>query len=247
MLQDNTITALYCRLSRDDELVGDSNSITNQKAILKKYADDNGFKNTEFYVDDGYSGTNFNRPGFISMLDDIKSGKVSTVITKDLSRLGRNHIRTGEYIEIIFPDYNVRYIAINDNVDTNKEDMNLKGAISDVYMKGLPEGEEDTDVGYTLHKRDTEIRSLGIIREKYYPYDKAWAFDDRLGLETRVNFSMRGSRADFVKYCGYSGEDLNDGVSFDGKSGNISKISVTGGKSGVFTTLWRYYDRYNNS
>ena len=97
MLQDNKITALYCRLSRDDELVGDSNSITNQKAILKKYADDNGFKNTEFYVDDGYSGTNFNRPGFINMLDDIKSGKVSTVITKDLSRLGRNHIRTGEY------------------------------------------------------------------------------------------------------------------------------------------------------
>ncbi len=125
MLQDNTITALYCRLSRDDELVGDSNSITNQKAILKKYADDNGFKNTEFYVDDGFSGTNFNRPGFISMLDDIKSGKVSTVITKDLSRLGRNHIRTGEYIEIIFPDYNVRYIAINDNVDTNKEDNEI--------------------------------------------------------------------------------------------------------------------------
>lgn len=124
--------------------------------------------------------------------------------------------------------------------------MNLKGAVSDVYMKGLPEGEEDTDVGYTLHKRDDEIRSFGIIREKYYPYDKAWAFDDRLGLETRVNFSMRGSRADFVKYCGYSGEDLNDSVIFDGKSGNISRISVTGGKNGVFTTLWRYYDRYNN-
>ena len=125
MLQDNKITALYCRLSRDDELAGDSNSIKNQKDILKKYASDNGFKNTVFYIDDGYSGTNFNRPGFLSMLDDIKSGNVSTVITKDLSRLGRNHIRTGEYIEIIFPDYNVRYIAINDNVDTDKEENEI--------------------------------------------------------------------------------------------------------------------------
>ncbi|MGN0653832.1 MAG: hypothetical protein ACI4KD_02825 [Oscillospiraceae bacterium] len=124
--------------------------------------------------------------------------------------------------------------------------LNLKNAISDVYMRGLPEGEEDTDVGYTLHQRDEEIRALGIIRERYYPYDKAWAFDDRLGLETRINFSMRGSRADFVRYYGYSGEDLNDSVIFDGKSGNISRMLISGGKNGVLTTLWRYYDRYNN-
>lgn len=75
------ITALYCRLSNDDDLQGESNSITNQKAILKKYADENGLENTQFYVDDGFSGTNFNRPDFMRMMEDVKSGKISTIIT----------------------------------------------------------------------------------------------------------------------------------------------------------------------
>ena len=112
------ITALYCRLSQDDMLAGESNSITNQKAILLKYAQDNGFSNPQFYVDDGFSGTNFNRPDFIRMMNDVEAGKVETVITKDLSRLGRDYLKTGEYIEIVFPDYDVRYIAINDNVSS---------------------------------------------------------------------------------------------------------------------------------
>ena len=99
------ITALYCRLSKDDLLQGESNSITNQKAILKKYADDNGFNNTVFYVDDGISGTTFDREGFKAIMSDIEAGKVGIVITKDLSRLGRDYLKTGEYIEIIFPDY----------------------------------------------------------------------------------------------------------------------------------------------
>lgn len=119
------ITALYCRLSQDDMLAGESNSITNQKAILLKYAQDNGFANPQFYVDDGFSGTNFNRPDFIRMMNDVESGKVESVITKDLSRLGRDYLKTGEYIEIIFPDYDVRYIAINDNVDTFKSENEL--------------------------------------------------------------------------------------------------------------------------
>lgn len=119
------ITALYCRLSQDDMLAGESNSITNQKAILLKYAQDNGFSNPQFYVDDGFSGTNFNRPDFIRMMNDVESGKVETVITKDLSRLGRDYLKTGEYIEIVFPDYDVRYIAINDNVDTFKSENEL--------------------------------------------------------------------------------------------------------------------------
>ena len=92
-------------------------NISDQKAILLKYAQDNGFSNPQFYVDDGFSGTNFNRPDFIRMMNDVESGKVETVITKDLSRLGRDYLKTGEYIEIVFPDYDVRYIAINDNVD----------------------------------------------------------------------------------------------------------------------------------
>mgnify|MGYP001454602121 FL=1 len=119
------ITALYCRLSQDDLLAGESNSITNQKAILLKYAQDNGFKNTHFYIDDGFSGTNFQRPDFMRMIQDMENSKIGTIITKDLSRLGRDYLKTGEYIEIIFPDYDVRYIAINDNVDTAKSENEL--------------------------------------------------------------------------------------------------------------------------
>ena len=132
------ITALYCRLSQDDMLDGESNSITNQKAILKKYADDNGFKNTAFYVDDGVSGTTFERDGFKAMIADVENGKIGTVITKDLSRLGRDYLKTGEYIEIIFPDYDVRYIAINDNVDTLKSEnelMAFKNIFNDWYAR----------------------------------------------------------------------------------------------------------------
>ena len=132
------ITALYCRLSQDDMLDGESNSITNQKAILKKYADENGFRNTVYYVDDGVSGTTFEREGFKAMLADIENGKVGTVITKDLSRLGRDYLKTGEYIEIIFPDYDVRYIAINDNVDTLKSEnelMAFKNIFNDWYAR----------------------------------------------------------------------------------------------------------------
>ena len=132
------ITALYCRLSNDDDLNGESNSITNQKAILQKYADDNGFRNVQFYVDDGFSGTNFNRPDFMRMMEDVKSGKVGTVITKDLSRFGRDYLMTGQYIEMILPDYDVRYIAINDGVDTlrsENEMMVFKNVFNDWYAR----------------------------------------------------------------------------------------------------------------
>lgn len=132
------ITALYCRLSNDDDLQGESNSITNQKAILKKYADENGLGNTQFYVDDGFSGTNFNRPDFMRMMDDVKSGKIGTVITKDLSRFGRDYLMTGQYIEMVLPDYDVRYIAINDNVDTlrsENEMMVFKNVFNDWYAR----------------------------------------------------------------------------------------------------------------
>ena len=132
------ITALYCRLSKDDLLQGESNSITNQKAILKKYAEDNGFPNPVFYVDDGVSGTTFEREGFKSMMADIEEGKVGTVITKDLSRLGRDYLKTGEYIEIIFLDHDVRYIAINDGVDTLKSEnelMAFKNIFNDWYAR----------------------------------------------------------------------------------------------------------------
>lgn len=119
----NLITALYPRLSRDDELQGESNSILNQKKILEDYARKNGYSNLRFYTDDGYSGVSFERPGFQEMLADIEAGKVGTVIVKDMSRLGRNYLQVGFYTEMLFPQKGVRFIAINDNVDSHNEGM----------------------------------------------------------------------------------------------------------------------------
>ena len=118
------ITALYCRLSQDDGLDGESNSIQNQKRILEQYAIDHRFPNIQFYVDDGYSGASFNRPDFQRMMSDMEDGKIGIIITKDLSRLGRNQLHTGLYIEERFPQFGVRYIAINDNVDTENAESN---------------------------------------------------------------------------------------------------------------------------
>ena len=131
--------ALYVRLSRDDENEGDSNSIAHQIEILSKYARDRGITNFKIYKDDGYSGTNFNRPGFQEMLTDIEAGRVSTVIVKDMSRFGRNYLEVGMYTEIRFPELDVRFIAINDGVDTDSAADNdftpFRNIINEWYAK----------------------------------------------------------------------------------------------------------------
>lgn len=104
MLQSNKITALYCRLSQEDMQAGESGSIQHQKMILQRYADEHHFLNTKFFVDDGFSGVSFEREGLQAMLQEVEAGRVATVITKDLSRLGRNYLKTGELIEIVFPE-----------------------------------------------------------------------------------------------------------------------------------------------
>ena len=124
--QSDKITALYCRLSRDDELQGDSNSIVNQKAILSKYAKENHFSNTAFFVDDGYSGTNFNRPSWGELLERIENGEVATLIVKDMSRLGRDYLKVGFYTEVLFVEKGVRFIAINNGIDSaNQQDSDF--------------------------------------------------------------------------------------------------------------------------
>ena len=112
------ITALYERLSRDDEQAGESNSIQNQKMYLEEYARQKGLRNIRHFSDDGYSGTNFNRPGFAALLDEIEAGHVETIVVKDLSRFGRNYLQVGYYTEIVFPKKGVRFIAINNSVDS---------------------------------------------------------------------------------------------------------------------------------
>ena len=120
--QNNKITALYCRLSHEDLLKGESMSIQNQRDLLAMYAADNGYTNTKTYADDGYTGTNFNRPAFQEMVSDIEDGLIGTVIVKDLSRLGREYLQTGYYTEIYFPSKDVRFIAIHDDVDSEQGD-----------------------------------------------------------------------------------------------------------------------------
>ena len=135
------ITALYCRISLDDGGDNESMSISNQKLLLKDHAEKLGMFQYEYYVDDGYTGRNFNRPSFRRMIADIEAGKVGCVITKDLSRLGRNYIEAGTYIEIFFPKHNVRYIAVTDGVDSlTRPELDItpfKNILNDMYSRDI--------------------------------------------------------------------------------------------------------------
>lgn len=137
--QSDKITAIYCRLSRDDELTGESNSIVNQKAILKKYAKEQGFRNIQFFVDDGYSGANFNRPDWNRMIELVKDDKIGVIIAKDMSRIGRNYLEVGLYTEMLFPEHDVRFIAVNSGVDSaNQQDNDFTpflNIINEFYVK----------------------------------------------------------------------------------------------------------------
>lgn len=134
----NKWVALYVRLSRDDDNDGDSNSIANQIKILEKYAKEHNITNFKVYKDDGYSGTNFNRPGFQEMLLDIENGNVSMVVVKDMSRFGRNYLEVGMYTEIRFPEFDVRFVAVNDGVDSERDDNDFtpfRNIINEWYAK----------------------------------------------------------------------------------------------------------------
>ena len=122
MKQKNYITGLYFRLSQEDERQGESVSIENQRAIVRKYAEEHGFTVYDEYIDDGVSGTTFERPQVQRLLDDAKAGVINTIIVKDLSRFGRNYIEVGQYVDYVFPSFGIRFIAIQDNVDTENRE-----------------------------------------------------------------------------------------------------------------------------
>ncbi len=187
-LLNQKITALYCRLSQEDENKGDSDSIINQRAILTKYAEQNGFTNLQFFVDDGYSGVSFNRPGIQKIFELMKAGKVETLITKDLSRLGRNYIEVGNYIEFEFPRLNVRYIAVNDNFDSLYSEGNEYAPFKNLFnewfardtskkiravLKAKAERGErvstQTPYGY---KKDPDVKGHLLINEETAPVVK---------------------------------------------------------------------------
>lgn len=134
------ITALYCRLSRDDRTESESNSIGNQKKLLSQKAKEMGLTDTKYYVDDGYTGTNFNRPGFQQLIDDIEIGLVSAVMVKDLSRLGRDYVSVGNYTDSYFPEHNIRFIAVNDAIDSDEGESEIapfKNILNEMYARDI--------------------------------------------------------------------------------------------------------------
>ena len=160
------IIALYPRLSHEDELSGESNSISNQKRILEAYARQNGFSNLKWYTDDGFSGANFQRPGFQSMLADIEAGLVGTVIVKDMSRLGRNYLQVGMYTEMIFPQKNVRFIAINDGVDSAQGDNDF-APLRNIFNEWLV---RDTSKKIRAVKRSKGMSGKPVTSKPVYGY-----------------------------------------------------------------------------
>jgi hypothetical protein len=187
------VTALYARLSKDDDLVGDSNSIVHQKEILFKYAKEHGFANCEFYVDDGFSGTNFNRPDFQRMMADAEEGKISTVIVKDMSRFGRDYIMVGYYTEIYFSNLDIRFIAINDNVDSNIQTENdltpFKNVFNEWYARDT--SKKIRAVFKAKGNSGKHLTTNPPFGYKKDPNDKdKWIIDDEAAATVRRIFQM---------------------------------------------------------
>ena len=168
--------ALYCRLSRDDNMDTESNSIQNQKQLLQKVAKEKGYTDTIFFVDDGVTGTTMNRPGFQKMLSAIEAGYISAVLVKDLSRLGRNYVEVGNLLEQLFPFLGVRVISINDNYDsdafngqTGGIDVAFKNLVYNLYSRDLSQKVKSAVT--TRMKRGEYIGPFGLFGYKKSPTD----------------------------------------------------------------------------
>ncbi len=156
-------TALYSRLSRDDEGIGDSGSIVNQKAMLEKYAEQNGFSNVVHFCDDGYSGKDFDRPDWKRMVDEIEAGNVGTVICKDMSRIGRDYLQTGYYTEVLFREKGVRFIAISNSIDSQNSE-------SSEFAPFLNIMSECVRVVFERYKSQSESRKKGHWNKRKAAY-----------------------------------------------------------------------------
>ena len=221
--------ALYVRLSRDDDNEGDSNSIAHQIEILSKYAHDHGIANFKIYKDDGYSGTNFNRPGFQEMLADIEAGHVNMVIVKDMSRFGRNYLEVGMYTEIRFPDLDVRFIAINDSVDSNSAIDNdftpFRNIINEWYAKDTSKKVR----AYMLAKGQSgkSLNALPIYGYKYADEgSKQWVIDPdaaevvyRIGMDVLNGFGPNriAARLEQARILAPNAYFASKGMSYHGK------------------------------
>lgn len=175
-------TALYERLSRDDEMQGESNSITNQKKYLEEYAKAQGFKNIRHFTDDGYSGVDFNRPGFQSLIAAVEAGEVDIVCVKDMSRFGRNYLKVGFYTEIMFPEKGVRFIAINNGVDSDypnspqQQEVTMKKYISILAVLLMLSLTACSNLGTTPtgtgNTSNTQSESITMLDEGVWPVNE---------------------------------------------------------------------------
>ena len=187
------ITACYERLSQEDKLDGESNSISNQKRILEKYCRDHGYTAIRHYdEDDGYSGTNFNRPGFQRMLADIKAGKIKRVVVKDMSRFGRNYLQVGMYTEMMFPEYGVHFIAVNDGVDSVRGDSEftaIRNVFNEMYAK-----DTSKKIRATWQSKGRSGEHLATIPPYGYKKDpdnkKKWVIDEQAAAVVQKIFAL---------------------------------------------------------
>ena len=182
-------TALYCRLSKDDEQQGDSMSIKNQKLMLEKYALEHGYYSYEFYVDDGYSGVSFERPAFKKMIKDMELGKINRIIVKDLSRLGRNYIMIGQYVEMMFPKYGVHFISVSDNMDSeigNMDMMPFNNLMNEWYARDISKKQKiAVQIKGTSGKRLTSKPIYG-----YAMNENDWIIDETAAETVRKIFEL---------------------------------------------------------
>ncbi len=191
-MQTDLITALYARFSHDDNSSGDSNSVANQKKLLLEYANLHGFGNCRFYVDDGISGVTFDRPAFSQMLEDIEQGLVGTVIVKDMSRLGRNYLLVGQYTELIFPEYNVRFISVCENVDSVEglsDMLPFHNIMNEWYARDISK-----KIRAVFRQKDVSgerLTTKAIYGYKKDPNDKTkWIIDEPAAEIVRQIFAM---------------------------------------------------------
>ena len=187
------ITALYSRLSRDDELQGESNSIRNQKSMLEEYANKHGFNNIVHYIDDGYSGTDFTRPDWKRMITDVEADKVAVIITKDLSRLGRDHLQVGFHTEVVFRNHGVRFIAIGNNIDSDIKNSTEFAPFLNIFSEwhARDTSRKITAVFHAKGKSGKHMTNIAHYGYKKLPGDKnTWVIDEEAATIVRRIFNM---------------------------------------------------------
>ena len=220
------ITALYERLSRDDEQQGESNSITNQKKYLEDYARSKGFRNIRHFTDDGYSGTNFNRPGFTALLEEVKAGNVGVLLIKDMSRIGRNYLQVGFYTEILFPDKGVRFIAVNNNVDSDNPTENEFTPFLNIMNEWYAKDTSKKIKAIFRNRMENGIRCSGAVPYGYkMDENKKLLVDDEAAVIVKRIFDMAADAMPLAQIAKVLTEDkvLIPSAYWEQKEGMVSR------------------------